>query len=33
MSASLATIGDVAVKVLDCLMTLVGVALVDKKRP
>jgi MFS transporter, SP family, solute carrier family 2 (myo-inositol transporter), member 13 len=31
MSASLATIGDVAVKVLNCMMTLVGVALVDKK--
>ena len=31
MSASLATIGDVAVKVLNCVMTLVGVALVDKK--
>ena len=31
MSASLATRGDVAVKVLNCVMTLVGVALVDKK--
>ena len=31
MSASLATRGDVAVKVLNCVMTLVAVALVDKK--
>ena len=31
MSASLATQGDVAVKVLNCVMTLVAVALVDKK--
>ena len=31
MSASLATKGDVAVKVLNCVMTLVAVALVDKK--
>ncbi len=31
MSASHATSGDVAVKVLNCLMTLVGVALVDRK--
>jgi MFS transporter, SP family, solute carrier family 2 (myo-inositol transporter), member 13 len=31
MSASHATTGDVAVKVLQCVMTLVGVALVDRK--
>ena len=31
MSASHATSGDVAVKVLQCIMTIVGVALVDKK--
>ena len=31
MSASLATQGDVAVKVLNCVMTLVAVVLVDKK--
>ena len=31
MSASHATQGDVAVKVLNCLMTIVAVALVDKK--
>jgi MFS transporter, SP family, solute carrier family 2 (myo-inositol transporter), member 13 len=31
MTASHATSGDVAVKVLQCVMTLVGVALVDKK--
>jgi MFS transporter, SP family, solute carrier family 2 (myo-inositol transporter), member 13 len=31
MSAGLATRGDVAVKVLNCVMTLVAVALVDKK--
>jgi MFS transporter, SP family, solute carrier family 2 (myo-inositol transporter), member 13 len=31
MSASLATQGDVAVKVLNCVMTLVAVALVDRK--
>jgi MFS transporter, SP family, solute carrier family 2 (myo-inositol transporter), member 13 len=31
MSASLATQGDVAVKILNCVMTLVAVALVDKK--
>jgi len=31
MSASLATQGDVAIKVLNCVMTLVAVALVDKK--
>ncbi len=31
MTASHATQGDVAVKVLNCVMTLVGVALVDKK--
>jgi MFS transporter, SP family, solute carrier family 2 (myo-inositol transporter), member 13 len=31
MSASLATRGDVAVKMLNCVMTLVAVALVDKK--
>src|SRR5277367_2705259 len=31
MSASHATEGDVAVKVLQCVMTVVGVALVDKK--
>jgi MFS transporter, SP family, solute carrier family 2 (myo-inositol transporter), member 13 len=31
MSASHATSGDVGVKVLQCIMTIVGVALVDKK--
>ncbi len=31
MTASHATQGDVAVKVLNCVMTIVGVALVDKK--
>jgi MFS transporter, SP family, solute carrier family 2 (myo-inositol transporter), member 13 len=31
MTASLATKGDVAVKVLNCAMTLVAVALVDRK--
>ncbi len=31
MSASHATAGDVSVKVLQCVMTLVGVALVDRK--
>ncbi len=31
MSAGHATSGDVAVKVLQCIMTIVGVALVDKK--
>src|SRR5208282_4925502 len=31
MSASHATQGDVAVKVLQCVMTVVGVALVDRK--
>ena len=31
MSASLATQGDVAVKMLNCVMTLVAVVLVDKK--
>jgi MFS family permease len=31
MSASLATQGDVAVKILNCVMTLVAVALVDRK--
>ena len=31
MSASHATAGDVAVKVLQCVMTVVGVALVDRK--